>query len=74
LRFAFGLAFGPPATTAKARRIAANVAKLPELLRNIPSSDADVVIPISTTVTYYVTRADSGELFVEIITYRDIPR
>jgi hypothetical protein len=35
---------------------------------------ADVVIPIGTKVTYYVTRADSGELFVEIITYRDIPR
>ena len=35
---------------------------------------ADVVIPISTKVTYYVTKADSGELFVEIITYQDLPR
>ena len=33
IAFAFGLAFGPPATTHKARRIAANVAKLPDLLR-----------------------------------------
>jgi hypothetical protein len=35
---------------------------------------ADMVIPISTKVTYYVTKADSGELFVEIITYQDLPR
>jgi hypothetical protein len=51
---------------------AVNIWSLPNKAMCEVTLVADVVIPISTKVTYYLTR--TRDLFVEIITYQDLPR